>query len=93
MKQIKFRDMFTPNNITELKENEIFIFGSNLYNRCVNRPVVFDALCSGLVGICKEVIMFRFSKELTDKINANVSFDEILEANKDVLKRLKEKGD
>lgn len=63
----------------------------DLYKRCVDRPVVFDALCSGLVGICNEVIMFRFSKELTDKINAKVSFDEILESNKDVLKRLKDK--
>lgn len=49
----------------------------DLYNKCIDRPLRLDAFCVGLYGVCRGRIIFRFSKELTDKINANVSFDEI----------------
>lgn len=40
----------------------------DLYNRCLNRPVVFNALCMGFYDTCHDIIMFRFSKGRTEKL-------------------------
>lgn len=41
----------------------------DLYNKCIDRSLGLDAFCVGLYGVCHGRIIFRFSKELTNKLN------------------------
>lgn len=40
----------------------------DLYNRCTNRPLKYVSFCSSYFFVFRERVIFRFSKELTDRL-------------------------